>query len=135
LQKQGKLRIDENDIFEAIADVHQRCRGAYAAVAMITGYGIVGVRHPRAIRPIVFGKRETEQGPEYRFASDSVALDELGLELVRDIAPGEAVFVSMEGRVYARQGAENPVYSPCIFEYVYLARPDSMIDGVSVYKA
>ncbi len=135
LQKQGKLRIDENDIFEAIAGVHQRCRGAYAAVAMITGYGIVGFRDPRAIRPIVFGKRETEQGPEYIFASESVALDALGFELVRDIEPGEAVFVSMEGRVYARQCAENPVYSPCIFEYVYLARPDSMIDGVSVYKA
>ncbi len=135
LQRQGKLRIDENDIFEAVAGVHRRCHGAYAAVAMITGYGIVGFRDPHAIRPIVFGKRETEHGTEYMFASESVALDALGFELIRDIEPGEAVFVSMEGGVHARQCAENPVYSPCIFEYVYLARPDSMIDGVSVHKA
>jgi amidophosphoribosyltransferase len=135
LQRQGKLRIDENDVFEAVAAVHRRCRGAYAAVAMITGYGIVGFRDPHGIRPIVFGKRETDQGTEYMMASESVALDAQGFELIRDIEPGEAVFVSREGVLHTRQCAQGPTYAPCIFEYVYLARPDSIIDNVSVYKA
>ncbi|QKT04603.1 amidophosphoribosyltransferase [Ectothiorhodospiraceae bacterium 2226] len=131
----GKLRIDENDVFNAVAGVHRRCRGGYAAVAMIAGYGIVGFRDPHGIRPIVFGKRETEQGAEYVIASESVAIDALGFELVRDLEPGEAVFIDHEGNLHTRQCAENPMYSPCIFEYVYFARPDSIIDGVSVYKA
>ncbi len=135
LQAQGKLRISERDIFEAVAGVHRRCRGAYAVVAMITGYGIVAFRDPHGIRPVVFGKRETDQGTEYMFASESVALDVLGFELIRDVAPGEAVFVDLEGGLYTRQCAANPVYAPCIFEFVYLARPDSIIDNVSVYKA
>jgi amidophosphoribosyltransferase len=135
LQKSGKMRIDENDIFTAVAGVHRRCRGGYAVIAMITGYGIVGFRDPYGIRPIVFGKRETDQGTEYMIASESVALDVLDFELVRDIAPGEAVFISLDGALYSRQCADNPVHSPCIFEYVYLARPDSVIDDIYVYKA
>jgi amidophosphoribosyltransferase len=135
LQKSGKMHIDENDIFTAVAGVHRRCRGGYAVIAMITGYGIVGFRDPYGIRPIVFGKRETDQGTEYMIASESVALDVLDFELVRDIAPGEAVFVSMDGALYSRQCADNPLHSPCIFEYVYLARPDSVIDDIYVYKA
>ena len=135
LQRQGKLRIDENDVFQAVANVHKRCRGGYAAVAMITGYGVVGFRDPRGIRPVVFGKRDTPAGAEYMIASESVALDVLGFELVRDIAPGEAVFIDNEGHLFTRQCAESPVYAPCLFEYVYLARPDSIIDDVSVYKA
>lgn len=135
LQHLGKLRIDADDIFSAVQGVHRRCRGSYAAVAMITGYGIVGFRDPYGIRPMVFGKRETDQGPEYMIASESVAMNALGFDLVRDVAPGEAVFISASGELHTRQCAERPTHSPCIFEYVYLARPDSIIDGVSVYQA
>jgi len=131
----GKLQPSADDIFAAVRAVHQRCRGGYAAIAMITGYGIVGFRDPWAIRPIVYGKRETEQGTEYMIASESVSLDVLGFELIRDLAPGEAVYINEQGELFTRQCCDNPVYSPCIFEHVYLARPDSMIDGVLVYKA
>jgi amidophosphoribosyltransferase len=135
LHAQGKLRLSEDDIFKAVVGVHRRCRGAYAAVVLIVGYGIVAFRDPHGIRPVVFGKRETPGGVEYMVASESVALDVLGFELMRDIFPGEAVYISLDGALYTRQCAEHPAYSPCIFEYVYLARPDSIIDGVSVYKA
>ncbi|NOY74095.1 MAG: amidophosphoribosyltransferase [Gammaproteobacteria bacterium] len=135
LQRSENLKVTEEDIFNAVAGVHRRCRGAYAVVAMITGYGIVGFRDPYGIRPIVFGTRNTGQGPEYMIASESVALDALGFELVRDIAPGEAVVIDQHGRFKSQQCAEKTQYAPCIFEYVYLARPDSIIDDVSVYKA
>ena len=135
LQAQGKLRISADDIFAAVAGVHRRCRGAYAVVALVMGYGLVAFRDPHGIRPVVYGKRSTPKGDEYMVASESVALDVLGFELIRDIAPGEAVFISLDGELEARQCAEAPMNTPCIFEYVYLARPDSIIDGVSVYKA
>lgn len=135
LSRCGKLSIDHNDIFNAVAAVHRRVRGAYAAVAMIIGYGIVAFRDPFGIRPLVYGSRETAEGMEHMAASESVALDALGFELVRDVAPGEAVFFDTQGRVFTRQCADHPTYSPCIFEFVYLARPDSIIDDVSVYKA
>lgn len=135
LHRQGKLRIGPKEIFEAVAGVHRRCRGAYAAAALINDYGIVGFRDPHGIRPVCLGQRETEDGMEYCIASESVALDVLGFELVRDIDPGEAVFIDMNGQVHSQQCAENPVLSPCIFEYVYLARPDSIIDDVAVYKS
>jgi len=135
LRETASLRVDQNDVFKAVASVHRRCRGAYAVVAMITGYGIVGFRDPNGIRPLVFGKRETELGAEYMIASESVALDTLGFSLIRDVAPGEAVVIDRDGNLYTRQCADNPRYSPCIFEYVYLARPDSIIDDVLVYKA
>ena len=131
----GKHLIDENDIFDAVSAVHRRCVGGYAVVAMITGHGIVGFRDPNGIRPVVFGKKETDSGTEYMIASESVALDTLGFELIRDIAPGEAVYISKTGQLHTRQCAENPVHAPCLFEYVYLARPDSIIDNISVYKA
>jgi amidophosphoribosyltransferase len=135
LQQQGKLKMDIDDVFKAVASVHKRCKGAYAAVAMITGYGVVAFRDPFGIRPLVFGKQETPQGTNYMMASESVALDALGYELVRDVAPGEAVFITLDGQLHTRQCADNPSVMPCIFEYVYLARPDSIIDEVSVYKA
>ncbi len=135
LQRQGKLRIDENDIFNAVAGVHKRCRGGYAVVGLVLGYGIVGFRDPFGIRPLIFGKRESEEGTEYIIASESVAVASLGFEVIRDVAPGEAVYISQDGQIYTRQCAANPIYAPCIFEHVYFARPDSIIDGVSVYKA
>jgi len=135
LQQQGNLKVSADDVFAAVAGVHRRCRGAYAAVAMITGHGIVGFRDPHGIRPAVFGRRETPRGPEYIIASESVAIDSLGFDLVRDIAPGEAVYIDTEGQLHTRQCAENPQLNPCIFEHVYFARPDSIIDSISVYKA
>lgn len=135
LQQEGKLTLDANDIFKAVSEVHRRCRGAYAVVAMITGYGIVGFRDPHGIRPVVFGKRETPKGTEYVIASESVAIDSLGFELIRDIEPGEAVFIDVNGNLSTHQCAKQPKASPCIFEHVYFARPDSIIDGISVYKA
>ena len=135
LQEQGKHRIDADDIFKAVTRVHQRCRGAYSAVAMIPGYCIVGFRDPHGIRPICFGKRETESGSEYMIASESVALDTLGFKRIRDIEPGEAVVVTKDGKFYSSQCAEGAKHSPCIFEYVYFARPDSIIDNIFVHKA
>jgi amidophosphoribosyltransferase len=127
--------LDPETIFRAVAGVHRRCRGAYACVGMIAGYGLIAFRDPFGIRPIVVGRHETELGPEYLVASESVALDVLGFKLLRDIAPGEAIFVDMEGNFYSRQCAQAPLLSPCIFEYVYLARPDSLMDGISVYES
>lgn len=127
--------LTPDDIFNAVSRVHQRVRGAYAAVALIAGSGLVAFRDPNGIRPVIFGRRETPEGTEYLVASESVALDILGFERVRDIEPGEAIFIDAEGHLYSRQCAENPGYSPCMFEFVYLARPDSIIDNISVYKA
>jgi amidophosphoribosyltransferase len=135
LQKIGKLHLDQEDIFTAIKAVQRRCRGGYAVVAMIMGYGIVGFRDSYGIRPIIFGKRKTPQGTEYAIASESAALNILGFEIVRDIDPGEAIFINSNSQLYSRQCAKKPVISPCIFEIVYMARPDSIIDGISVYKA
>ena len=135
LARKHRLALDENTIFDAVASVHRRCLGGYAAVAMIFGYGVVAFRDPCAIRPLCFGVRDTAEGVEYMVASESVALDALGFELVRDLEPGEAIVVTLHGEAYTRQCCEEPRYSPCIFEYVYLARPDSIIDHVSVYKA
>ncbi|MDQ3774818.1 MAG: amidophosphoribosyltransferase [Pseudomonadota bacterium] len=135
LQRLGKLAVGAEDVFHAVRRVHERCRGAYAAVAMITGVGIVGFRDPHGIRPLVFGKRMSERGAEYVLASESVAIDVLGYKLVRDVRPGEAVFISVEGTLTTRECAPHGSHAPCIFEYVYLARPDSIIDGISVHKA
>jgi amidophosphoribosyltransferase len=131
----GNCRIDPDTIFAAVAAVHRRCRGAYAVVAMIAGHGMLAFRDPHGIRPLVFGINETPGGIEFLFASESVALDTLGFQVLRDVAPGEAIFIDLEHRLHQRQCASNPLLSPCIFEFVYLARPDSVIDGVSVYEA
>ncbi len=135
LAAQRQVTVDRESVFRAVAGVHQRCRGGYAAVAMIIGYGVVAFRDPYGIRPVVFGKREGERGTDYMIASESVALDALGFDLIRDVAPGEAVYVDTQGNLQTCQCAERPVHSPCLFEFVYLARPDSIIDNVSVHKA
>lgn len=127
-------QLDPAAVFAAVAGVHKRCKGAYAVVAMIAGYGLLAFRDPYGIRPLVFGSAENEMGDEYLVASESVALDTLGFKLIRDIAPGEAIFIDEDGNFYNKQCADNFSLNPCIFEYVYLARPDSVIDGISVYE-
>jgi amidophosphoribosyltransferase len=133
-QASVKLRLDPQTIFTAVAAVHRRLKGAYAVVAMIAGYGVVAFRDRFGIRPLVIGYNETDAGTEYMVASESVALDALGYRLLRDVAPGEAVFIDEDGNFHSQQCAENSSLNPCIFEYVYLARPDSLIDGASVYE-
>lgn len=135
LGQSDKLFLEPDDVFKAVSGVHRRCRGGYAAVAMIIGVGVVAFRDPHGIRPAVYGKRETDQGTEYMVASESVALDALGFKLINDVQPGEAIFIDLDGGLYTRQCAELAEHAPCIFEYVYMARPDSIIDGVSVHKA
>ena len=128
-------RLDPEAIFRAVAGVHRRCRGAYAIVAMIAGYGMLAFRDPFGIRPLVIGVAETPGGPEHMVASESVALEACGFRVLRDVDPGEAIFVDFAGTMHARQCAESSRLVPCIFEYVYLARPDSVIDGTSVYES
>ncbi|MFT6092164.1 MAG: amidophosphoribosyltransferase [Pseudohongiellaceae bacterium] len=135
LRLQGKIIPKADDIFAAVAEVNKRCRGGYVAVAMITGYGIVGFRDPNGIRPLVFGSRITDSGKEYMIASESVALDSQGFTLERDVAPGEAVYIDVNNKLHTKVCAEPAVHAPCIFEHVYFARPDSFMDGISVYKA
>jgi amidophosphoribosyltransferase len=129
------VSLDPETIFRAVAELHKRVRGAYACTAEIAGYGVLGFRDPYGIRPLCYGVAETDQGPEYLIASESVALEGLGFKFVRDIAPGEAVFIDIDGNFHARACAPGATLNPCIFEYVYFARPDSVIDGVSVYDA
>ena len=135
LQQLGKLRIDVNDVFQAVSAVHRRCRGAYAVVVMITGFGVLAFRDPHGIRPLVFGKRVTSKGADFMAASENVALKVLDFELIRDVEPGEAVFFETNGELHTKQCADKVDHCPCIFEYVYFARPDSIIDDISVYKA
>jgi len=135
LQQLGKIVPTADDIFHAVSGVHQRCRGGYVALVMITGHGIVGFRDRNGIRPLVFGKRERDGRTEYMLASESVALDSQGFTLVRDVAPGEAVYITAQGELHTQQCGESAVHTPCIFEHVYFARPDSLMDSISVYKA
>ncbi|MDE2294936.1 MAG: amidophosphoribosyltransferase [Gammaproteobacteria bacterium] len=135
LQRVGTPRVTPADIFAAVTAAYRRCRGGYAVVAMVIGHGILGFRDPNGIRPLVVGSRETPKGVEWMLASESVALDMLGFKLVRDVAPGEAVFIDERGRFYAQACVAAVRHTPCIFEYVYFARPDSIIDNISVYKA
>lgn len=135
LARIGRFNPTENDLFDAVAALHKRLRGAYAVVAMITDIGILAFRDPNGIRPLIFGEREENGRTEYIVASESVAITALGYKVVRDVKPGEAIFITPSGQLHARQCAEQPRYAPCIFEHVYFARPDSIIDGISVYKA
>lgn len=135
LQSLGKLHLTSKDVFKAVKGVHRRCKGAYAVVVMIAGLGILGFRDPHGIRPIVFGERKTKQGSDFMIASENVALDILNFKLTRDIKPGEAIFIESSGKLHSQQCSDIVDHCPCIFEYVYFARPDSIIDGISVYKA
>jgi amidophosphoribosyltransferase len=135
LQRVGTPRVTPADVFAAASAVYRRCRGGYAVVAMVIGHGILGFRDPNGIRPLVLGLRRTARGTEYMLASESVALSMLSFELVRDVAPGEAVFIDEQGRMHSQQCVATLRHTPCIFEYVYFARPDSIIDNISVYRA
>ncbi|MEO1081596.1 MAG: amidophosphoribosyltransferase [Pseudomonadota bacterium] len=134
LQARGKLYPHPEDLFAAVAAVHRRCRGGYAAVAMLVNHGILAFRDPHGIRPLVVGYRGEGSDREYMVASESVALDVLGFRLLSDVAPGEAVFIDAKRQLHMQQCAETPMLRPCIFEHVYFARPDSLIDEISVYK-
>ncbi|BCT91420.1 amidophosphoribosyltransferase [Lysobacter helvus] len=122
-------------VFRAVEGVNRRAKGGYAVVLALLGLGLVAFRDPHGIRPLVLGKRTTPGGDEWMVASESVALDVLGFERVRDVAPGEALVITARGELFARQCAAPEGATPCIFEYVYFARPDSMIDDISVHKA
>ncbi|KQW97027.1 amidophosphoribosyltransferase [Massilia sp. Root418] len=127
------LNLDPDAIFKAVTVLHRRVKGGYAAVAQIAGVGLLAFRDPNGIRPLCLGINETEQGTEYLIASESVALEGMGFRFVRDVEPGEAIFIDADKKLHARQCADNPQLNPCVFEFVYLARPDSVIDGASVY--
>jgi len=129
------LSLEPMQVFAAVSGMHRRVRGSYAITALIAGYGLLAVRDPYGIRPLALGKLETTQGTEWMLASESVALEGIGFEFVRDVAPGEAIFIDMDGNLHSKQCADKPSLNPCIFEYVYLARPDSCLDGVPVYNA
>jgi len=137
IERAGRDRaLTPEVIFTAVSAVHRRVRGSYAVIALIAGHGLLAFRDPYGIRPLVFGRTTSPGGvSEVMVASETVALEGTGHTAERDVAPGEAVFIDEQGRVHARQCAENPSLNPCMFEYVYLARPDSVIDGVSVYQA
>jgi len=132
---QGQKTLTPQAAINAVAGVHRRCKGGYAIVSAVLGLGLVAFRDPHGIRPLVLGKRETEQGDEYAIASESVALDILGFQRLRDVAPGEAVVITPRGELFSEICAPLEKHTPCIFEYVYFARPDSMMDDVSVHKA
>ncbi|NRQ43853.1 amidophosphoribosyltransferase [Rheinheimera sp. YQF-2] len=135
LHNSGVMELQAEHIFRAVANVHRKVKGGYAVVALIIGHGLLAFRDPNGIRPLVMGKRETKLGTEYMVASESVALDADGFTVLRDVSPGEAVYITADGELRSFQCAENPSYTPCIFEYVYFARPDSTIDNISVYAS
>ena len=134
LQRGDSEQLNPKTIFTAVKNVFRRCEGAYAAVAIIHGFGMLAFRDPNGIRPIVYGNRQTEEGLEHMVASENVALDSLDFENAGDLAPGEAIFIDNDGNVHRQICASKTAHHPCLFEYVYLARPDSVIDKISVYK-
>jgi len=134
LRKSDNPKLAKEDIFAAIAGVHRRCRGAYACVALIAQHGLVAFRDPFGIRPLIIGSRQREGSTEYMIASESAALSVLSFEVVGDVEPGEGVYIDLNHQLHRLQCAESPKHIPCIFEHVYLARPDSCIDGIHMYK-
>ncbi len=131
-----KLKLTADDIFTTIEKLFNRCQGGYAAIGMISSYGMFAFRDPHGIRPLVYGIRTTKDGQkEYMFASESVALDALGFTEVKDVQPGEAIYIDQNGTFHSKLCDDTRTRAPCIFEHVYFARPDSILDGSSVYKA
>jgi amidophosphoribosyltransferase len=135
LQRVGEAKLSAPALFKALEKVYQRINGAFAVIVMITGYGLVAFRDKFGIRPLVYGKKSTSKGDEFMIASENIALDALGYEIIADVAPGEAVFIDLSGKVSRQICVSNPTLSPCIFEYIYLARPDTVIDRIPVYQA
>ena len=136
LQKQGSSEPSPKEIFTAVRATHKRVRGAYSTVIMINGIGLVGFRDPFGIRPLIVGRKENDLlGSEYMIASESIVLDVLGFEVMNDVSAGEGVFVNLDGEIHIQACIDNPIHTPCIFEYVYLARPDAVIDKISVHKS
>ena len=135
LQSLNSDDLKPSDVFQAVDGLHRRCVGAYSVIALIAGKGVLGFRDPHGIRPAVLGYRDTDKGREYAIASESVALDVLDFTLMRDLKPGEAVFITLDGQLHTHESPLAEAASPCIFEYVYFARPDSMLDDISIYKA
>ncbi|KDQ60916.1 hypothetical protein JAAARDRAFT_31915 [Jaapia argillacea MUCL 33604] len=134
LQQTGKFRINEDDIFTAIGGLMEQCKGAYACVAMLAGFGIIAFRDPNGIRPVGMGTRKAGSGKDYLFASESVVADASGFGDWEDVRPGEAVIITRSS-ITRRQVSNPATFAPDIFEYVYFARPDSVLDGVSVYRS
>lgn len=135
LESYQKTKLSSEDIFNALQAVYRRCEGAYAVVALITGHGLLAFRDPNGIRPLVYGKRDTDKGVEYIVASESIAITALGYEVVGDVAPGQAIFIDLEHNLFVHNCVSDGKYTPCIFEYVYFARPDAIMDNISVYRA
>ncbi|BEI39097.1 amidophosphoribosyltransferase [Polynucleobacter sp. HIN8] len=135
LQKEtNSAALDDDSIFKAVTGLNKRVKGSYAVVSLIAGFGLLAFRDPFGIRPLCIGKIDTPEGTEWMIASESVALEGLGYTFVRDVVPGEAIYIDLDGNFHTRQCAPSASLNPCIFEYVYLARPDSTIDGVTVYN-
>ena len=135
LGKQRAILPSTKHFFQAVKKTHSRCHGAYAVLALITGFGLLAFRDPRGIRPLVIGERAGKNQKEYIIASENSSFSALGFTTLRDVEPGEAVFIDTHGQLHSQQCADNPEPMPCLFEYVYLARPDSTMDQISVYKA
>jgi amidophosphoribosyltransferase len=135
LGKQRAILPSTEHFFQAVKKTHSRCDGAYAVVALVTGFGLLAFRDPKGIRPLVIGEREGKNHKEYIIASENASFSALGFETLRDVEPGEAVFIDINGKLHSQQCADNPEPTPCLFEYVYLARPDATLDQISVYKA
>lgn len=127
--------LEPEALFTAVSGTHRRVKGSYAIVALVAGFGLLAFRDPNGIRPLCLGRNDGPNGTEWMLASESVALEGIGFTFVRDVAPGEAVFIDLNGQLHSHQCAQSPSLNPCIFEYVYLARPDSCLDGVPVYNA
>lgn len=134
MARRGAVKPTEIDVFAAVEELHRRCKGGYAAIAMVAGVGIIAFRDLHGIRPLVFGSRGHGKEAEYMIASESVALQGGGFDLVRDFAPGEVIFIDMQGTVHRNISSQAHEKTPCVFEFVYLARPDSVVDGASVYQ-
>ena len=135
LGKQRAILPSKKHFFQAVRKTHSRCQGAYAVVALITGFGLLAFRDPRGIRPLVIGEKDGPTKKEYIIASENASFSALGFKTLRDVNPGEAVFIDVDGNLHSQQCAEHSKATPCLFEYVYLARPDSTLDKISVYKA